>query len=192
MRRGRGGRGFSSGCCQGYEVAEIAKREGLTPQRIRQIVSQARRERSEAEQAEFAAIETEGLEPLLKRAARLVVQNDPAAIRALGKLVDRLDRLVPAADARGVDERLGGHDLSEAAPFRHGRARPGHDGDGARVGGRRYFFASLKPRKPLKSPVSDERIQGNPSQLKSKIATKTEALCEKRMNPRDSKFSSIT
>ena len=50
---------------QGYEVAEIAKREGLTPQRIRQIVSEARQERSEAEQAELATIETEGLKPLL-------------------------------------------------------------------------------------------------------------------------------
>ena len=83
----------------GYEVAEIARREGLTPQRIRQIVSEARRERSEAEQAELAAIETEGLKPLLRRAARLVVQNDATAIRALARLVDRLDRLAPAADA---------------------------------------------------------------------------------------------
>ena len=86
---------------QGYWIAEIAKREGRTPQRIRQIVSEARRERSEAEQAELAAIEAEGLKPLLRRAARLVVQNGPAAIRALAKVVDRLDRLVPAADAPG-------------------------------------------------------------------------------------------
>jgi hypothetical protein len=103
MRRGRGGRGFSSGCARGYEVAEIAKREGLTSQRIRQIVSEARRERSEAEQADLAKIETEGLKSLLIRAARLIVQNDPSAIRTLGKIVDRLDRLVPDADARGVD-----------------------------------------------------------------------------------------
>jgi transposase-like protein len=87
---------------QGYWIAEIARREELTPQRIRQIVSEARQERSEAEQAELATIETEGLEPLLRRAARLVVQNDPAAIRALAKVVDRLDRLVPAAGAPGA------------------------------------------------------------------------------------------
>jgi transposase-like protein len=87
---------------QGYWIAEIAKREGLTPQRIRQIVSEARHERSEAEQAELATIETEGLKPLLRRAARMVVRNDPPAIRALAKIVDRLDRLVPAADAPGA------------------------------------------------------------------------------------------
>ena len=87
---------------QGYWIAEIAKREGLTPQRIRQIVSEARPERSLAQQADLAAIETEGLKPLLERAARLVVQNDPAAIRALARIVDRLDRLVPAADAPGA------------------------------------------------------------------------------------------
>jgi hypothetical protein len=87
---------------QGYRIAEIAKREELTPQRIRQIVSEARHERSEAEQVELATIETEGLKPLLERAARMVVQNDPAAIRALGRIVDRLDRLVPAADAPGA------------------------------------------------------------------------------------------
>ena len=90
---------------QGYEVAEIAKREGLTSQRIRQIVSEARRERSEAEQADLAKIETEGLKSLLIRAARLIVQNDPSAIRTLGKIVDRLDRLVPVADAPGVANR---------------------------------------------------------------------------------------
>ena len=88
---------------QGHWIAEIARLEGLTPQRIRQIVSEARRERSEAEQAELAAIETEGLKSLLIRAVRLVVQKDPPAIRTLGKIVDRLDRLVPAADARGAE-----------------------------------------------------------------------------------------
>ena len=48
-----------------------------------------------------------------------------------------------------------------------------------RVGDDDNFFESLKPRKPLKSPVLDERIQGNPSRLKSKIATKTEASLRK-------------
>jgi hypothetical protein len=84
---------------QGYEVAEIANRERLTPQRIRQIVSAARQERNLAEQAELAAIEAEGLKPLLRRVARMVTEADPAAIRALARIVDRLDRLVPAADA---------------------------------------------------------------------------------------------
>jgi predicted transcriptional regulator len=80
---------------QGHWIAEIARLEGLTPQRIRQIVGEVRRERSEAEQAELAAIETEGVKSLLIRAAGLVVRTDPAATRALRKVADRLDRLVP-------------------------------------------------------------------------------------------------
>ena len=49
----------------------------------------------------------------------------------------------------------------------------------AGVGTTTIFFESLKPRKPLKSLVSDERIQENPSQLKRKIGTKIDAILPK-------------
>ena len=86
----------------GLRPADIAAREGLTPRRVRQIVVETRRERLEQREADPAALETEGLSELLERAGRLAKTADSATIRALSGIVDRLDRLVPAAHSAGA------------------------------------------------------------------------------------------
>jgi len=86
----------------GVRAAGIAAREGLTPRRVRQIVREARVERFHDGKRDAATIETEGLSGLLQRAMRLVATADSRTVRALSKIVDRLDRLVPAAHAAGA------------------------------------------------------------------------------------------
>jgi hypothetical protein len=81
----------------GFRAAEIAAREGLTPRRVRQIVREAQFERLLDSKTAAATPETEGLQLLLRRARRLVKTADSATIRALSKIVDRPDRLAPAA-----------------------------------------------------------------------------------------------
>jgi hypothetical protein len=52
-------------------------------------------------------------------------------------------------------------------------------------GAHRFFLIVLKARNPLKSLVSDERFQGNPSKSKALISAKAQ---QERRSPRHSKF----
>jgi hypothetical protein len=100
-KRARWERAFEN-ICLGMREAEIAAREGLTPRRVRQIVGEARREWLKDRTADFAVCETDWLSELLERAGRLVKTADSATILLLARVVDRLDRLAPAARANGA------------------------------------------------------------------------------------------
>jgi len=82
----------------GSSIAEIAAKERLTPRRIRQIVSEAPRDRA-LDDAAPAMLYATAFPDFLRYARRLIAVGDPVACRFMAKLVDRLDRLVPAADA---------------------------------------------------------------------------------------------
>jgi hypothetical protein len=76
----------------------------LSPRRVREIVREARFERRRDDRRPDAApLETEGLYQFLQQAGRLVATADSATIRALARVVDWLDRAVPAAPATGTE-----------------------------------------------------------------------------------------
>ena len=84
---------------RGAGYAEIAAEEGLTARRIRQIVSEARRERELREKADFEAIETGGLPALLRCAGHMVANGDRVAIRFMLDFVERIERRIASAHA---------------------------------------------------------------------------------------------
>jgi hypothetical protein len=88
----------------GVRADEIAAREGLSPRRVREIVREARFERRRDDRTPDAApLETEGLYQFLQQAGRLVATADSATVRALARVIDRLDRVIPAARATGAE-----------------------------------------------------------------------------------------
>ena len=60
----------------------------------------------------------------------------------------------PDRDLRGIARKVAAIELSRAF---------------CRLEKQRFFFATLKAPNPLKSPVSDEKFQENPSESKAKI-----------------------
>ena len=168
---------------EGYEVAEIAKRERLTPQRIRQT-----RQRGPAGAASRRAGGARGDRGRGAEAApqargahgrRGRPRNDPGAGQ------DCRSARSPRAGrrcARGLMARSpvsvmavpGSGPGTAMTSFRLKKAAVAGASNGA--GTATLYFESLKPRKSLKSLVSYEKIQENPSRLKSNIATKTVAI----------------
>ena len=97
-KRARRARIFE-GLAVGFSFREIAAREGLTERRIRQIVAEARQDRRHDDEALRATIGTQGFPALLRCAKMLAADGDAATLRFIATLVDRIDRLFPAADA---------------------------------------------------------------------------------------------
>ncbi len=83
----------------GRPYTEIAREEGLTDVRIRQIVSETLKKRVVDPPTDDAMLQLMRLEPALRLAAEAVVSGDIKAVRYYLKLLDRLDRRQPAASA---------------------------------------------------------------------------------------------
>ena len=75
---------------EGRSYEEIAEAEGLSRERIRQIVVEALRRREVDAQRDHAQLQMLRLAPALRLAARGVAEGDR---RAIGKLIRALDRL---------------------------------------------------------------------------------------------------
>ena len=82
---------------EGWPYTEIAREEGLTDRRIRQIVSDTLKKRIADAPADHALLQLARLEPALRLAAGAVADGDVGAIRYYLKLLDRLDRYQPGA-----------------------------------------------------------------------------------------------
>jgi hypothetical protein len=89
---------------EGWPYAEIAREEGLTDRRIRQIVSETLKKRVVDDSADHALLQLARLEPALRLAAGAVADGDLQAIRYYLKLLDRLDRYRPAAAPQAYDD----------------------------------------------------------------------------------------
>jgi hypothetical protein len=83
----------------GRPYTEIAREEGLTDVRIRQIVSETLKKRVIDPPTDHAILQLMRLEPALRLAAEAVVSGDIKAVRYYLKLLDQLDRCQPAAAA---------------------------------------------------------------------------------------------
>jgi hypothetical protein len=82
---------------EGWPYTEIAREEGLTDRRIRQIVSDTLKKRVVDAPADHALLQLARLEPALRLAAGAVADGDVGAIRYYLKLLDQLDRYQPGA-----------------------------------------------------------------------------------------------
>ncbi len=88
----------------GRPYTEIAREEGLTDVRIRQIVSETLKKRVVDAPTDHAMLQLMRLEPALRFAAEAVVSGDIKAVRYYLKLLDQLDRRQPAAAAQTYDD----------------------------------------------------------------------------------------
>ena len=85
---------------EGLPYAEIAREEGLTSRRVRQIVSETLKKRIVDPPTDHAMLQLARLEPALRLAAGAVANGDVRSIRYYLKL---LDRYQPAAAPQAYD-----------------------------------------------------------------------------------------
>ena len=89
----------------GRPYTEIAREEGLTDTRIRQIIRETLKKRVVDAPTDDAMLQLMRLEPALRLAAEAVVTGDIKAVRYYLKLFDQLNRCEPAAAApQAVDD----------------------------------------------------------------------------------------
>ena len=87
---------------EGFTYEEIAAEEGVSPSRIRQIVSQELQQRAVDSGAEHAKLQLDRLAPAVQLAAEAIAAGDISAISPYLKALDRLDRYQTAASANQV------------------------------------------------------------------------------------------
>ena len=98
-------------CGEGWAYDEIAREEGLTAERIRQIVREVFRKRPTENGADHAKLQLARLTPALQAAEAAILEGDVKAIAPFLKALDRADRwqavaLAYAEDDDGARKRL--------------------------------------------------------------------------------------
>jgi predicted transcriptional regulator len=84
---------------EGSSYEEIAAEEGVTRERIRQIVSEVLQKRSVDSGADHAKLQLDRLLPPMQLAAEAIAAGDVTAISPYLKILDRLDRYQTVASA---------------------------------------------------------------------------------------------
>ena len=87
---------------EGFTYDEIAADEGVSPSRIRQIVSKELQHRAVDSGAEHAKLQLDRLAPAIQLAAEAMAGGDISAITPYLKALDRLDRYQTVASANQV------------------------------------------------------------------------------------------
>jgi hypothetical protein len=87
---------------EGFTYDEIAADEGVSPSRIRQIVSKELQQRGVDSGAEHAKLQLDRLAPAIQLAAEAIAGGDISAITPYLKALDRLDRYQTVATANQV------------------------------------------------------------------------------------------
>ena len=98
MRRGR----IFARLREGWAYDEIAEDEGVTAERIRQIVREALGKRLLDEETDHAKLQLARLRPAMRIAAEAVADGHIKAINPLLKILDRLDRYQRTAKVNQV------------------------------------------------------------------------------------------
>jgi predicted transcriptional regulator len=78
---------------EGWAYDEIAREEGLTAERIRQIVREVLKKRPVDHDSDHAKLQLARLAPAMRVAGDAVLMGDVKAIAPFLKVLDRLDRL---------------------------------------------------------------------------------------------------
>jgi DNA-binding CsgD family transcriptional regulator len=84
---------------EGLSYEEIAGEEGVSAERIRQIVSEVLQKRAVDSGADHAKLQLDRLAPVMQVAAEAVSAGDVSAITPYLKVLDRLDRYQTVASA---------------------------------------------------------------------------------------------
>ena len=87
---------------EGFTYEEIAAEEGVSPSRIRQVVSGELKQRAVDSGTEHAKLQLERLAPALQLAAEGIAAGDISAIMPYLRALDRLDRYQAVASANQV------------------------------------------------------------------------------------------
>jgi hypothetical protein len=87
---------------EGFTYDEIAADEGVSPSRIRQIVSKELQQRGVDSGAEHAKLQLDRLAPAIQLAAEAIAAGHISAITPYLKALDRLDRYQTVASAHQV------------------------------------------------------------------------------------------
>jgi hypothetical protein len=87
---------------EGFTYDEIAAEEGVSPSRIRQIVSREPQQRAVDSGAEHAKLQLDRLAPAIQLGAEGIAAGDIAAITPYLKALDQLDRYQAVATANQV------------------------------------------------------------------------------------------
>jgi predicted transcriptional regulator len=87
---------------EGWAYDEIASDEGVTAERIRQIVREALEKRLVDEETDHAKLQLARLQPAMRLAGEAVADGDVSAIAPLLKVLDRLDRYQRVAKVNQV------------------------------------------------------------------------------------------
>ncbi len=82
---------------EGWAYDEIAREEGLTAERIRQIVREVLKKRPVDDGSDHAKLQLARLAPAMQLAGDAVLKGEVKAIAPLLKVLDRLDRLQKVA-----------------------------------------------------------------------------------------------
>ena len=98
LRRGR----IFARLREGWAYDEIAEDEGVTAERIRQIVREALGKRLLDEETDHAKLQLARLQPAMRIAAEAVADGHIKAINPLLKVLDRLDRYQRTAKVNQV------------------------------------------------------------------------------------------
>ena len=91
-----------AGLREGFTYDEIAADEGVSPSRIRQIVSRELQQRGVDSGAEHAKLQLDRLAPAIQLVAEAISADDISAITPYLKTLDRLDRYQTIATANQV------------------------------------------------------------------------------------------
>ena len=91
----------------GLSYAAIGRAEGLSRERVRQIVAKALDEAKSETKLDHARVQIARLEPALRLAASAVAEGDLSAIDRLLRVLDRLDRY-SAVEGAAASEDAGG------------------------------------------------------------------------------------
>jgi hypothetical protein len=78
--------------CDGAPCEDIARHEGLSVRRVREIVGTALKNRAGGDEATHVRLQIERLSPALSAASATLLRGDARAIRPLLKVLDQLDR----------------------------------------------------------------------------------------------------
>ena len=84
---------------EGLAYDEIAREEGVTSERIRQIVSEVLQKRSVDSGADHAKLQLARLAPVMQLAAEAIAAGDVTVITPYLRVLDRLDRYQTVASA---------------------------------------------------------------------------------------------
>jgi hypothetical protein len=87
---------------EGWAYDEIAREEGLTSERIRQIVSEVLEKRAVDNSTDHSKLQLARLAPVMQLAGEAVASGDVSAITPYLKVLDRLDRYQTVARANQV------------------------------------------------------------------------------------------